>query len=466
MNIIRRLEQTIFYLLIFSLPFQLRVVLQSFGIKTLVEFNSSFLYFTDILVVVLLVLFFVRYLANQSFRDFLKERWRTIHESDPLYIFLIAFFIFTLLASFPPRSLGLSFYQIIKIAEFLLFFVYIVLAFKQYSLTAVLKTFIASGFVQAIIAFLQFTFEKSLSLKLLGEAVLAPDFPEVVKVFVERFFVLRSYGTFPHPNLLAIFLVIVVFFTLYLILKKRFFADYPNPEFLPKEEERNLFKDSFIRVLMIVVVFWLLVGLFLTFSRAVVIIGLITIFLSLLWLYWASWSKFLKRRAFYLGMILVGLLVLNVFMLKTELLARFGSVVSQSFDAVSLDKTAVEFIKEKPLFGVGAGYYTFKLNEVNPDLPPLLLQPVNNVYLLIAAETLSYLFYGLIKAFRKEQDLTAKLWKSQLIIIFIFMLAVSFFHHGFWTLQQGQLLFWFLLGILVATATETKKSLTTQGKVT
>ena len=200
--------------------------------------------------------------------------------------------------------------------------------------------------------------------------------------------------------------------------------------------------------------------------------GLITIFLSLLWLYRASWSKFLKHRAFYLGMILVGLLALNVLMLKTELLARFGSVAAQSFDAVSLDKTAVEFIKEKPLFGVGAGYYTFKLNEVNPDLPPLLLQPVNNVYLLIAAETglislgffvafLSYLFYGLIKAFRREQDLTAKLWKSQLIIIFIFMLAVSFFHHGFWTLQQGQLLFWFLLGILVATATETKKSLTT-----
>jgi len=72
---------------------------------------------------------------------------------------------------------------------------------------------------------------------------------------------------------------------------------------------------------------------------------------------------------------------------------------------------------------------------------------------------LSYLTYGLLKAYRNEQDLTSKLWKLQLIVVLVFLLSVSFFTHGFWTLQQGRLLFWFLLGILAATATEPKKPL-------
>jgi len=151
-------------------------------------------------------------------------------------------------------------------------------------------------------------------------------------------------------------------------------------------------------------------------------------------------------------LILCGLIVLNIMIFKSELFARFETVFQEGWRVDFLDRTAVEFIKERPLFGIGAGNYLFKLVEINPSLPPLLLQPVNNLYLLIAAETglvslgffiafLSYLTYGLLKAYRNEQDLIAKLWKFQLIVMLVFLLAVSFFTHGFWTLQQGRLLF-------------------------
>ncbi|RJQ14527.1 O-antigen ligase domain-containing protein [Candidatus Parcubacteria bacterium] len=470
-NFLQRLEQIIFFVLVFAIPFQLRFVLHSYGISTLEEFNTLFLYFTDILIVALLIVFFMRYVGDQPLKNFLRERWRVIHESDPLYLFLVAFFILTILASFPPRSIAVSLYHIAKTAEFLLFFVYIVLAFRQYSLTAILKVFVASAFIQGVIGFFQFTFEKSLSLTLLGEAVLAPDLPEVVRLFVKELFLLRPYGTFPHPHLLAIFLVLGLFFISYMILKKRFFGDYPNPGFLPKDEERRAFKDSFIRIGMLVVVFIMLVGLALTFSRSIIVVGIAFLLAGFFWLYSSSWGAVLRERSKYLMFVFLIFVIIIAFMFRVELFERFQLVGQAALSGFGvLDKTALDFIAERPLFGVGAGYYPIRLAEVNPDLGPLQLQPVNNIYLLIAAETgvvnliffiafLGYLMFGLVRAFRQETDLVAKFWKQQLIAVFAFLLISSFFYHGFWTLQQGRLIFWFSLGILVATATETKKDL-------
>lgn len=468
MSKLKFFEQIIFYIIVFSLPFQLRFVLHDYALGSLAEFSTLFLYATDILVVLLIIIFIIRYIGYKSLREFLFSRWRAIHESDPLYLFLISFLVITILASFPTRSLGISLYHIAKTAEFLLFFIYIVLSFKQYSLTAVLKVFIASVLFQSIIGFLQFTFEKSLSLRFLGESVLAPDFPEVVRVFVEQFFVLRAYGTLPHPNLLAIYIIIGLFFIAYLILKKRFFADYPNPAFLPKEEERSVFKDSFGRVFLFVVVFWFFVGIFLTFSRTVLLIGLIALFGMLLWLWRRFMYDMFRQRALYVAIVFFILALVSGVIFRSELSARFQSGIERTRVSWGIfDAQALSFIRENPLFGIGAGYYPFKLNQMDITLPPPLLQPVNNLYLLIASEIgligfaffiafLAYLAYGLVRAYVREKDSIARLWKSHLIVLFVFMCVVSFFTHSFWAFQQGRLLFWFLLGILVATATETK----------
>jgi len=74
-------------------------------------------------------------------------------------------------------------------------------------------------------------------------------------------------------------------------------------------------------------------------------------------------------------------------------------------------------------------------------------QPVHNVYLLISSEVgllglivFLIFLYQLLKRFKKQN--------SVLFIIVICIIFVSLFDHFFWTLQQGQLMFWLILGLM------------------
>ncbi|HLG25846.1 MAG TPA: hypothetical protein VI588_03605, partial [Candidatus Gracilibacteria bacterium] len=67
----------------------------------------------------------------------------------------------------------------------------------------VLKYFVAGMAAQAGIAIFQYLFQHSLGLQILGEAALSPDTPGVAKMDVGGEKLIRAYGTFPHPNVLA-----------------------------------------------------------------------------------------------------------------------------------------------------------------------------------------------------------------------------------------------------------------------
>ncbi|MBI2074766.1 MAG: hypothetical protein HYT83_02925, partial [Candidatus Levybacteria bacterium] len=73
-------------------------------------------------------------------------------------------------------------------------------------------------------------------------------------------------------------------------------------------------------------------------------------------------------------------------------------------------------------------------------------QPVHNIFLLIAAETgivgLTFFLWFLLKTFKKNQFQTSD-FKFQILAM---VLILGLFDHYFLTLQQGQLLFAFVLG--------------------
>ena len=71
---LRKLENLIFYTFIFSIPFQTRVVLKSWGIG-FNEWNAAFLYWTDLLILALLGLWFIKLLLKKSRFVFLKYDW-------------------------------------------------------------------------------------------------------------------------------------------------------------------------------------------------------------------------------------------------------------------------------------------------------------------------------------------------------------------------------------------------------
>jgi hypothetical protein len=75
-------------------------------------------------------------------------------------------------------------------------------------LQIILTTVIISGTFQSIVAILQFIEQKSLGLSILRESVLSPSSSGVAKIVLGGETFIRSYGFFPHPNILATFLVV------------------------------------------------------------------------------------------------------------------------------------------------------------------------------------------------------------------------------------------------------------------
>ena len=111
---------------------------------------------------------------------------------------------------------------------------------------------------------------------------------------------------------------------------------------------------------------------------------------------------------------------------------------SQISDAVSL-------IKKYPVWGVGAGNYTYKVStDLYPGKPSWFYQPVHNVYLLIVSELgilgliflilgFGWIGYNIKKAFKENLPSWVYLYLS----IILGFAVIALFDHYLWTLAVG-----------------------------
>ena len=112
----------------------------------------------------------------------------------------------------------------------------------------------------------------------------------------------------------------------------------------------------------------------------------------------------------------------------------------------------------KPFLGVGLGNFVNWLKEIDPGLASNLYQPVHNIYLLIFSETgilgltlfLLFLFFLI-----KNSHYDIMIYHTSLFFIFISLLFFGLFDHFLWTLQQGQIIFWLVSGLVAAMAKPT-----------
>ncbi len=422
---IYKLEKVLFYVFIFSIPLQIRKLLFCLSDKFL-EWNCGFLYFTDVLFFIILLLWIVRILFKKS--NFLKK-------SD----FLIAiFFIIAGLSLTTAYSLKLSIYHLIKLAGFILLFLYVKYNLDFLKIRPILKLVIASGVLQAIIAILQFFKQSDLGLKYFEAGNFSPNIPGVATFFVENFKMIRAYGTTPHPNVLAVFLLASIFFLYYFYLKSG-----------------NTIKHRMILVICLAV---LMTGLTLTFSRAVIItfIGSTILFLIISFL---KSSYTFKTRVISLFVILVIYTSVITFIFWPEINSRFLATSYQE-ESVTLriyyNEIAVPEILNRPFLGVGIGNFVWYLFN-NYDLEKFwLYQPVHNLYLLIAVEIgmvgvlIFLIFLGKI-LFKKTKKFFAKqLTLKELCFTAILgsFLCLGLIDHYLWTIQQSSLLFWLLLALI------------------
>ena len=290
----------------------------------------------------------------------------------------------------------------------------------NYKFTSIIL--LLSVLFQGIVGLLQFFKGSSLGLNCLGESKMAAGLVGSSFVGLGEEVFLRASGTFPHPNILAGFFLLVMLFAV----------------FLTKKLQKN---QKFITYLTI---FLSSIFVIFTFSRIVIFL-FVLIFLVLF-----ISKLLLKKKHLSFSLPLIFERFLNVF-----------SKEDYSWvDRINLTKASFTVIKQNWLLGTGLGNYVKHMEDFWPtttrSLP--LLQPVHNIFLLLFSELgifgiLSYLVL-LIDIFRKNYK-KATLF-SFLILFSLFIIGM--FDHYLVSLPQGQVMFFFLIFLAIVESEENLKN--------
>lgn len=449
--LVKKLENLVFYLLIFTIPVQGRVILHRWlplaphlrqtGLGAgFNQWASAYLYGTDILLAVIFILWLVRSgVWKLNFQTFGSSTSKLLQNSN---FWLVMFFAVSALSIFNSRIIGLSFYQLLKLAEFIGFYFYLKSSIgKIFSFRGVLITVVASGLFQSVVAITQYIKQGSIGLRLLSESPLSVNSTGVAVFFADGVKYLRAYGTTPHPNILAAWLLVAIF------------AFYYWYFYLASRAETTIGRRSVILTVYAI----LLLGFFFTFSR--VIIGLWLFGIAARFVVGLSKDNFrvsLRRIGSRTRSLIAFTLVVSaifVFVYWPQVNSRIH--ISAQEEAVTqrlfYNKIAESTAVSNPLFGVGIGQFVPNFMSKFKHLPAAAFQPVHNIYLLIASETgfvglsvfvlfLLYVFHDFIR----HANFTELRTCSFLIFLFSF-LVIGFFDHFLWTSQQGGLMFWMIL---------------------
>lgn len=302
---------------------------------------------------------------------------------------------------------------------------------EQYTLSGLLGIFIASQDFknlgkkiylplalavsgEAILAILQFIKGGTLGFWILGERTFALSTPGIAKFDFYGWEFLRPYATFPHPNVLAGFMLLAMLVSSWGV----------------KGKARVTKILAFLAGLTI----------FLTMSRTAMLAGFMTLVILL------------KRK----WLIFVAIIT---FIVSPILFTRFSAILN--FDNLTwlrreeLLGSAWQIFLQYPVFGVGLNNF---IPTVATDLtigPSRFLQPVHNIFLLVLSETgligliglmclIGLPILKLIKLHPKRYPLNPRL------LPWFIILFLGLFDHYFLTLPQGYRLFFLLWGVTLS----------------
>lgn len=417
-------------------------------------------------------------------------------------LYLLIFLGWVGLSIFWSQYQPIAVYRFFTFAEIVLF---AILAIKSLNNLKWLKiaffAVILNGLFQSLMGIAQFIHNSSLGFSLLGESIIGPNIDGVAKILISGEKHIRAYGTFPHPNILAGFLLIPLFMIIGEFIQRKFLPTLSQPspfqkgeESLPAEEagarvgRDNVPCETFLCFIPKPALFAILlitgIGFGLTFSRSAFLglfIGLAIYFIWQLNDNIFSLSPFSKgglrgisgiqssknpspaiplqkgeRRNYW--MFLYSLFFLLIFLF---LIFKFTSVLSnQSLQERQLYQiVSYETISGHPVVGVGIGQFILNEYTVHPELKSWQYQPVHNVYLLIFSELgiVGFMFFllSVISVFlgtRKNERSGGDciLTYSMLYCIILSFLVISLFDHYFWDIKQSAFIFALPLIILSA----------------
>lgn len=420
---LKRIIENLLCIFIFLLPFQTRWIWKEGSLSGgFWEYGSSSIYATEILLWVILLLYFL-YVARTSH---ISETKFSLNMRSMTALFLFGLLGYVWLSIFWSGDKQIAYLFAFRLIEAVALGVLIV-SF-DFHIKKFIWAFVFSGVLQAVFAFTQFFTQRVYASKWLGVAGQNPQ-NILGESVVEGGFgrILRAYGALPHPNILGGFFVITILFSLYLFSCSR-------------KRSHEFFALLFLLMNIL--------GLFLTFSRAAFFAFIIS---SLIYF----GGEFLSQRSFnkisflaFIFIIFTSLLVVahvnfgvTRFQSSSRLEAQSGKVRQKLF------QESVTLIQRHLMIGVGAGNFTHSVfYELDSTKKSWEYQPVHNIYLLILSELgifgLFVFFLFCIFPFLFSWKQKNFLGLSLLCALF----TLGIFDHYLWSLYFGTMLFWTVLG--------------------
>ncbi len=414
------LSRFFIYAFVFLLPFQINLVVYTGALYQGGNFNpftSVFIYLTDFLFLFALI-FWAAAIVNNKYKT------KLTYGGPFLFLMLVLFLIFGEISVLFAEDKWLSFNILVRIIQFILLYFFI--TNKTVKTETLINVFLASVSLQALIAIFQYLFQGSVGLKFLGESKIANDISGVAKIDIDNEKIIRPYGTLPHPNILAGYLLTGIFFAYYKIRQNKLLA-YP--------------------VLIVITAAFIL-----AFSR-----GAFLAFIIAALVYFS-----VKETKLPFKYILLVFVFLVFFIVLFNLEQTFFNRIIFS-DTASFQERVTYFNISKNIFyhnpfGVGLGNFTFVIPDFTAlKLAPWQYQPVHNAYMLMLNEigifgALSFIgifVTSSIAVFIKMKKHTGKLkiLGAVLLAIITSLFVVGMFDHYIVSLYHGMALLFLTIAI-------------------
>jgi len=408
-----RLERIFLFLVVLFLPTQLGKHVWpdfSFIYSLKIDYLSPTLYLWDILVVGLLAVWFLQ---------------KPVINKLALNLFL--FFLLTQgLSLLGASNVGAGLVRLEQYTLSGLFGVFVASQdFKALSRKIYLP--LALGLIgESFLAILQFIKGGTLGLWILGERSFTLSTPGIAKFDLQSYQFLRPYATFPHPNVLAGFILIGICIMHQVLSGKKRLA-------------------SLALILSGVTVL-------LTMSRVAILAGVISLLLSV-------------KRRWFVWVVLILLIASPI--LFTRFLSLFNFDNLTWLRREELLESAWQIFLQQPIFGAGLNNF---IQAVAADLtigPSRFLQPVHNIFLLALSETglvgfmglISLMGFPILSSLRKQGSNKQSMifnWipayagmtvAGGILLPWLIILFLGMFDHYFLTLPQGYRLLFLVWGL-------------------
>ena len=405
-----RLVKNLFFLIIFLIPLNLGkhfISAESYASKQLVDYLVPTIWFTDILVFVLLAV----WIFNKGHKKIFKHK----------YLRFFVLFPIVMLPSvvISDRLLSSSIYFLRTILYLIfMYFVIFEVSVNEYFLK-IAKIFAWSVFFLSLLAFAQWEKQGALFNDYLffGEQPYSSATFNVARTSVFGKLKIPAYGTFRHPNIFGGFLAIALTWLYYF---------------------KRVEKRKFLFVLLLgTLALYFTTSLTAIFAYIFGVLGLRAI------------EKYGKSGAAAVSVVTFFVFVIGLFLPLFNI--GKASLDPSFYRRKNLHESSFMMLENNSLFGVGLNNFSAHVNNYAPGTQLLrFVQPVHNIFLLIFAEAgifalVSFLFIFIIayvsllsQSFGPAAALFVSV--SQLVIL-------GSFDHYLLTIQQTQLLFWLTVGL-------------------